>query len=125
LPLRFKNQRPEPLRHFGRSAKEKACCMKRDRFSSAFREGRRLKSSFGLPGAGKSPPICNRLSGDLIYKGTEDRLKVFVEVLSLIAFLLGSPVNVQLRPDSVAPARPAPVQADIPLRTRQSVPPLK
>lgn len=57
--------------------------------------------------------------------GTEDRLKVFVEVLSLIAFLLGSPLNLQLRLDSSARARPAPVQADVPLSAQQSVVPLK
>jgi len=99
--------------------------MSTDCFSSAYREGRRRKSSFGLPGAGKFLRFCNRASAVHIYKGTEDGLKVFVEVLSVIAFLLGSPVNLQRRPDSSASAHPVPVQSDVPLHAKQSLPPVK
>jgi hypothetical protein len=52
-------------------------------------------------------------------------LKVFVEVLSLIAFLLGSPINVPVKADSSIPARPAPVQTDGPVHAQQSVVSLK
>jgi len=99
--------------------------MSSDCFSSTYREGRRRKSSFGLPGARKFLLFCNRSPAVHIYKGTEDRLKVFVEVLSVIAFLLGSPVNLQRRPDSSAQPQRVPVQVDVPLHAQQSLPPVK
>jgi len=52
-------------------------------------------------------------------------LKVFVEVLSVIAFLLGSPVSLQRRPDSSAQPQRVPVQVDVPLHAQQSLPPVK
>jgi hypothetical protein len=43
----------------------------------------------------------------------------------VIAFLLGSPVNLQLRPASSTQSRQIPVQADVPVRAQQSILPLK
>jgi hypothetical protein len=79
-------------------------------FTSAQREDRRPDQPSDLPDT-RGAAERNQALRARKRKKTEDTLKVAMKILSLIAFLLGSPVYVQRRVEPSTPTHPLPVEA--------------